>query len=327
MLRLSTGGAPECARPDLFCEFFERLGVDYAMSPEGDDPIEIDLTLRGLPGVQILTGKLQGVRLRRKRKSNDPTDDVGLLLNPGGTKRIFQRGREIVLGAGEATLISLSEPVEETDRPPGDTFVVRVPMPQLAPRLTRGQDNLLRRIPPGTPALGLLRDYIGIACAEQTLADAELQPVVTSHVYDLMAVAIGATRDAMATAQGGGLRAARLHAIKRDIASRLDRSDLSVAALAVRHRCTERCVQRLFETEGTTFTEYVLAERLARAHRLLSDPRRNGDKISTIAYDCGFGDVSYFNRAFRRSYGAAPSDIRACTRRSTLSDLEPVGSA
>jgi AraC-like DNA-binding protein len=40
----------------------------------------------------------------------------------------------------------------------------------------------------------------------------------------------------------------------------------------------------------------VLAQRLARAHCMLVDPRRDGEKISAVAYDCGFGDVSYFNR-------------------------------
>ena len=45
------------------------------------------------------------------------------------------------------------------------------------------------------------------------------------------------------------------------------------------------------------------------------DPRREGEKISAVAYDTGFGDVSYFNRVFRRHYGAAPSDIRGQARR------------
>jgi AraC-like DNA-binding protein len=63
--------------------------------------------------------------------------------------------------------------------------------------------------------------------------------------------------------------------------------------------------------EGTTFTEYVLSQRIVRARRMLTDPRLAGEKISTVAYDCGFADLSYFNRAFRRHCGAAPSDVRA----------------
>ena len=40
------------------------------------------------------------------------------------------------------------------------------------------------------------------------------------------------------------------------------------------------------------------------------DPRRAGDKISTIALDAGFSDLSYFNRAFRQLYGDTPSGVR-----------------
>jgi transcriptional regulator GlxA family with amidase domain len=122
---------------------------------------------------------------------------------------------------------------------------------------------------------------------------------------------MGPTRDAAALAQERGVGAARLYAIKGDVARNLAWSGLTVAALALRHRCTARSIQRLFEQEGTTFTEYLLAQRLARAHELLGDPRCRAEKISTVALDCGFGDVSYFNRAFRRHYGASPSDVRA----------------
>lgn len=63
---------------------------------------------------------------------------------------------------------------------------------------------------------------------------------------------------------------------------------------------TTRYVQKLFETEGTTFGEYVLNQRLAHAHGLLSDPRRAVEKAASVAFAAGFGDVSYFDRAFRR---------------------------
>ena len=55
----------------------------------------------------------------------------------------------------------------------------------------------------------------------------------------------------------------------------------------------------------------MLAQRLACAHRLLTDPRLAAEKISSIAVDAGFGDLSYFNRAFRRRFGETPSGIRA----------------
>ncbi len=321
MLRLSLEGVPEYERPVLLREFFERLGVRYDAKPVGDDPIEIDLTLDALPGLQLLSGRLQGACYRRTRMGTDPTDDVGMIVNPRGAHLISQRGREIVLGDGEATLVSLTEPLESTHRPPGGLLVLRFPRPQLAPHLASAQRCFLRRIPHGTPALRLLTDYVSIAWQKQTLANRDLQPVLVSHLYDLMAAMIGATRDAAELAEGRGLRAARLHAIKQDIARNLDQPDLSVTALAIRHGCTPRFVQRLFETEGTSFTEYVLAQRLARARRILTDPRRDCEKISTVAYDCGFGDVSYFNRVFRRSYGAAPSDVRAHSRRAAPNSL------
>ncbi|HLI99221.1 MAG TPA: helix-turn-helix transcriptional regulator [Bradyrhizobium sp.] len=63
--------------------------------------------------------------------------------------------------------------------------------------------------------------------------------------------------------------------------------------------------------KGTTFTELALEERLLRAHRMLNDPLHAGRLISNIALAVGFGDISYFNRTFRRRFGYAPSETRA----------------
>jgi AraC-like DNA-binding protein len=44
---------------------------------------------------------------------------------------------------------------------------------------------------------------------------------------------------------------------------------------------------------------------------MLTDPRLAARSITSIAFDAGFGDLSYFNRCFRRRYGATPSDVRS----------------
>ena len=87
--------------------------------------------------------------------------------------------------------------------------------------------------------------------------------------------------------------------------------DLTVAAATSRQRISESYVRKLFESEGSSFSEWVLGERLIRAHRILTDPRFAGRSITSVAFDAGFGDVSYFNRSFRRRFGATPSEIRA----------------
>jgi AraC-like DNA-binding protein len=313
-LRLSHDGAPEQEAPILLRSFFEPLGIHYEVSPLGSVPFDIDITVQSLPGLMFLAGRMHGLLTRRTRKGSDPIDDVGLMVNLGGRHLVGQRGQEIELGDGEATLVSLTDPLESTQRPPGGLLVLRFARPLLAPLLSGSQDRFLRRIPGGTPALRLLTDYMAVTRDGQSMADRLLQRLIVTHILDLTAVSLGATRDAAEMAQGRGVRAAQLHAVKVHIAANLDRSDLSVEALALRLHCTPRFIQRLFETEGTTFTEYLLTQRLGQAHRRLIHPRYDGEKIGTVARDCGFGDISYFNRVFRRHYGSAPSEVRAQAR-------------
>jgi AraC-like DNA-binding protein len=55
------------------------------------------------------------------------------------------------------------------------------------------------------------------------------------------------------------------------------------------------------------------APKLAR--RMLADRRYRHLSIAQLALECGFGDISYFNRSFRRRYGETPSDVREMSRR------------
>jgi AraC-like DNA-binding protein len=90
----------------------------------------------------------------------------------------------------------------------------------------------------------------------------------------------------------------------------LPRKRAACAAVAARHRVPPRYVHKLFESEGVT--QFILRQRLDEAYRMLRDPRFATRSISSIAYDVGFGDISYFNRAFRQRYKVTPSDTRNC---------------
>jgi AraC-like DNA-binding protein len=316
-VRFAVDHWPEREQPTLVRECFARLGFKYDIERLPDVPFCVDVSLNMVSSLLMSNGRIYGSRNRRTRAHcEDDADDAVLIINTGGQHLIEQRDRELVLGDGEAVLVSSADPSCYTHSPPSRMLGLRFAKAHVASLMQNGHDSYMRRIPSDTQALRLLRTYVKAGWDHCAGAPADLQHLMAGHVYDLIAVMAGATRDAEEAANaGGGLRAARLCAIKQDIGRHLDRSDLSVAALAERHGCTPRLVQRMFEAEGSTFTEYVLGERLGRAYRLLGDPRRRADKISAVALDCGFGDVSYFNRMFRRRYGTAPSDVRAQAQR------------
>src|SRR5262249_13818058 len=171
-------------------------------------------------------------------------------------------------------------------------------------------DLLVRPIPRDIEPLRLLLSYAAAVRDLPASAPLDLGRLAATHVGDLIALALGATRDGVALANGRGVRAARLRAMKGDVVRNLGRDDLSVEELAARHRVTPRYVQMLFEQEGTTFTEFVQGRRLAVAHRMLSDPCLTGLSITSVAFDVGFGNLSYFNRLFRRRFGCTPSEMR-----------------
>jgi AraC-like DNA-binding protein len=156
----------------------------------------------------------------------------------------------------------------------------------------------------------LLAAYLAVLEQTSQPPTPEFRQLFATHVHDLVALAIGATRDAAEIASGRGLRAARFAAITADIAKNIDRHDLSAEWVAPRHRVSPSTVRRLFEERDTTFSQFLLNLRLAQAHRRLREPRHSDRTISSIAYSLGFNDLSYFNRTFRRFYGATPSDVR-----------------
>jgi AraC-like DNA-binding protein len=264
-----------------------------------------------LPGLGIVSGTSSPVRYVRKRHLID-TDDVALSIAVSGETRFAMCGREYTMRSGDATLTGAGEGGinECTDC---RYLVLRVPAKAITPDRPVG-DLIGRRIPAKTPALQLLRGYLGILDEPAAFATAQMQHTLATHVHDLVGLTLGATRDATEVAKQRGAGAARLRAIKADIADNLACEGLSVTAVAARHRLQVRYVQRLFESEGTSFTQFVLEQRLARARQILVDPRLAHLKVSTVASEAGFANMSHFSATFRRRYGVAPSDLREQAR-------------
>ena len=291
---------------------FGRQIVQADIAPLSGDPFKTDVMLRALPGLRTLacTSSLQRMQ-RSPALVADGDDALALLINGGGALMPSLCGRGVSLGNGDAVLTLNAEP---SARIYSDlSLALLVPRTALAPLVTHPEDLAMQLIPQSNDALRLLTRYLDIVRNDLALTSDEMRQLVVTHVYDLMAMAIGATRDGAAIAQERGVRAARLAAVKADVIANAGNPGLTLAAVAMRQGISPRSVQLLFESAGLTFSQFVIEQRLKRAHRMLSDPRHSGSTISAIALASGFGDLSHFHRSFRRRYGATPSDIRAAS--------------
>jgi len=289
----------------------ERGLTWVSFNPMPDFACGIDFRLRKLPDLGLLSGTVQGVRHEHARRdSGDGDDDFSFHMNLSGLSLVAGRRGEAELRDGDAMLLSYSVSRTISRPEPVDHRVIRLARASLSPLVHNIDDAVLRRIPRDVGLLSLLRNYVDAVFDDPALAVPDMRQLIVAQLCDLVAVTLGATRDAAALAEGRGIRAARLRAIKNDIEAHLAHSDLSPDAVARRHKVSDSYIRKLFEGEGTSFSQFVLIRRLTRAHRMLTDRRWADRSIAWIAFAAGFGDLSYFNRTFKRLYGATPSDIR-----------------
>jgi AraC-like DNA-binding protein len=85
-------------------------------------------------------------------------------------------------------------------------------------------------------------------------------------------------------------------------------SSLSVDQMAKLCAMSISSFKRNFkETYQQSPKKYMASKKLEKASDLL---KNSSDRISTIAYDCGYDTISTFNRSFKLSTGVSPSEFR-----------------
>ncbi|CAM3964732.1 response regulator transcription factor [Pseudomonas wadenswilerensis] len=90
------------------------------------------------------------------------------------------------------------------------------------------------------------------------------------------------------------------------------RDSIDQKELAKRCGMTTFRFSRLFkEVNGVGFMEYILSKRMDFARELLDNSQM---PITSIGYEVGFKDPSYFARAFKQFVGCTPSEYRQLPR-------------
>jgi AraC-like DNA-binding protein len=310
-LKMSTADLPERDRLAIWREVYGRFIFNVDIEPIGDSAFEAEVVLRRLPGAAVSSGWRTPANYRiGRRQLAVAGDNLVLGIVTKGSARVTQFGRDLTIDEGCAAIMTTSDPGYHALYNGGGHLAVQLPRSALSELLPDFESRLMRPFPADSDALKLVIAYAKAALDLDPGASHELQRQLATDLRDLV-VFLACRREREAeTPVMRGVGAARLRAIKLEIENRLGQRGLSAETLAATQQVSPDYVRKLFRQEGASFSGYLLFKRLERAHAALIAPVRPGQHIASIAFQTGFNDLSYFNRAFRRRYGKSPSDVR-----------------
>jgi AraC-like DNA-binding protein len=306
------------ARFSLWRDMYVARYGENDMSYASDRPFAMRSEFARLGNIGL--ARAEGTIDRWARTSQhvalDGQSDFQFGFNHGGTRSfVVQHGREFVCGIGELMFTSIAEAREVQGE--GGRFGwtgLSMARERLLERVPAAEDLVARPIDQNAPAMRHLARYLDfVFCSDEIGGDPALVAQVATTLADLAVLALGAGRDAAEIARRRGLRAARLQQILAELHAGFSNPAFSAHHVGRKLGLSARYVQELLQQTDLSFTARVLELRLQKARATLADPRYDRVKVSDIALACGFNEVSYFNRCFRRRFAASPTQFRSGT--------------
>ncbi len=235
------------------------------------------------------------------------TDDYFVAVVLEGEQRYLQNDRSASLRPGSVLLYDSGRPYDFDIARSYRSVLLRLPRPMVESRFHQGGELgglMLDRARPQAALIGSLLQNM-LATAEE----ADLPMSFVSPVLDVIAGAFALGSDSLVIK---GRSAPPLDRIKHYLRQRVADDGLTVGQICTDQNLSVRSLNRLFAAEGTTPMTWLRNFRLAEAHSMLAEGRCRS--VTEAAFSCGFNDLSYFGRCFRKRYGFSPKDAMKARR-------------
>ena len=226
--------------------------------------------------------------------------------NPGGMPV------ELVHELGDFCVSSSEWRFDAESKGPVSFDILIIPQAALSPLLAGGRLAHPFRLPGASPLGSLLGAAMDAAKAQAPLLADELVEAVLRNLCGLVALACHAFDEGTEWGRDS-LRSAQLAAIKRHVDLHLADPDLTPASAAAAVGISARQLHRLFEPSGSTFTRYVLRQRLLRCRDTIAGATGTGRSVIDIAFGWGFNSMATFYRAFVSEFGGPPAALRGAS--------------
>jgi len=307
----NTDPLPERRRFSAYREELAKWSCGLDLSTPDQFAFRAEFELRRIGSVETITHTVSTIETARTPRLVRDGDDallVMLLLHGRGHQSQFNERN--VLNAGDTVICDCGYPGALNLVRSSKLLTLKIPRNKLSAKLPRLSRFAGTRLDSDSVAQRLLSSYLSGTLDLDLRGSVPAAQLHQDHLIDLVALALGAGGEMRALAEQRGAQPIRRAAVLREIEISLTDPTFDASIAATRLGITVRYVHHLLEATGRTFSEHQLDRRLTRVERILRDPRHAPRRIADIAFEVGFRDLSYFNRVFRRKYGATPTDIR-----------------
>ncbi len=290
------------------CRGFCRLDV----GPAEQDYIDCHNEFAQVNSIAVATPKGGSARFARTRDLlTDGCDDLVLISATRGTVHVTQNNKAIDLTAGQMCLTEMNVAGFADLTRNGGFTTARFPRRLLLQVAPLAETQLARPLGHDRTLNMMIDRYFRLCHDVAGDLDILGQKAAEQHLTDLVGLLLGTRSAQNNRVDPDESSTGRLNLVKADVLRNLERNDLTIESIARANALSTRQAQRLFASSGTTFSEFVLEQRLLLARRLLLHEQSRHRKVSDIAYRVGFNDLSYFHKSFRRRFGISPADMRA----------------
>jgi AraC-like DNA-binding protein len=287
-------------------ERYSRSGTRLGFKPETDAPFYSSVeSICNSPRI-VRSTLSSGLLFRDRKMVQDGDDNVSLVVSLGRALSIRHRKRETCLARNEAILFQADAPGSAGTRQRFAVVEVSTAQREWESRNARPGDVLMNVIHRNSQTLAVLLGYIRAVAKARLPYEANARHIVSCHLIDL--VILAATEPSLGESQIDCVVAARRAGALDYIASHFCDPSLSGSSLAEKLGISHRYLQRLLETTGKTFTEHVNELRLDRAFSLLVTMDAN-KRVSDIAFDVGYSDLTTFYTHFKSRFGDTPKQV------------------
>jgi AraC family transcriptional regulator, positive regulator of tynA and feaB len=224
--------------------------------------------------------------------------DVFVCRQLAGRMRIEQLGREVLLNAGDMTLLDPLRPYVSRFFSGSRMLVLKVPRKLLEIRIGKVHDVVAQPLDPAYSETGLTSLFLGLLPAHAGNLGPPAAAMVGDQALDLLAVSIAKTIGGPQARLSSARSFVRFN-LRIAIETRLADRALDPAGVAAAAGVSVRYANAILAEEGTSIARLIQARRLARCGKALADPVQARRTIREIALGWGFSDMTHFGRRFR----------------------------